>query len=316
MPIFLLNEVDGLFEHDLPLVEAWRGMNDIGKARFLMVGYSVINRMSTLGAPDSPFFNFTVGTDFGGKAISLGALSDPAAKELLDLLERGGLGLRWVSEAKKQTAYQELLQRSFCIPWVLQRYGQLLVENLESSRHDRIDYEDVAKMLKVEGGVVWQYIQAIDYSSLGYDKGTQDRVGFDIVLYTIARNRYFLGEAKVPIQDPRLRERNALDEELGFSVGDAKKIVTETLKELLFPKELQAFQQWFNALPLDQALRQLTLTLALEPDPEQHNRYGFLLHIVPLELYDRYGQADPTLDGLIAEKAAGLLNLVEYSQKV
>jgi hypothetical protein len=63
-----------------------------------------------------------------------------------------------------------------------------------------------------------------------------------------------------------LRERSALD--LGFTVGGAREAVEETMNKLLLGRrERNALENWFKKLDLDQALRLLTLTLALEPDP-------------------------------------------------
>ena len=311
LPLFLLNEVDRLFADDPDFVLAWRGMHDQGLARFVMVGYSVIGRMSTLGRPDSPFFHFTVGTDFGGKAISLGALSKEAAEGLLDLLESEPLGLRWADEQQKQAAYGKLLDHSYCIPWILQRYGQLLVERLDEERRDYITHQDAVEMIARGGSVAWQYIHSIEYGSLGSATDQMPRVGLELVLYALARSRYFLGADTPPIKHPRLRERRPLDDELGFTVDEARSIVQETIRGLLVAREYVAFEHWFDDLDLEEAFRLLTLTLALEPDPESSDRYGFLLHIVPLELYGRWKDDDPTLDNLIIRQAEKLLLTVD-----
>jgi hypothetical protein len=197
LAIFLFNEVDGLVKHNPSLIQIWRGMNDEGLARFLMVGYSVIGR---LGIPNSPFFHFTEGTHFvGDKAVALTALSPAAAESLLDLLHTSELGLDWRSEAEQKHAYALLLERSYRIPWVLQRYGQLLVQHLERRRSSIITWEDVNTVLSQgqEGNVVWQYINDIDYKSLGYREVQRAvRPGFQLILFTLARKRYFLGGHK------------------------------------------------------------------------------------------------------------------------
>jgi len=225
------------------------------------------------------------------------ALSPPAA-ERLDLLETSELGLRWESEEQKRAAYERLLDRSYRIPWVLQRYRQLLVERLERARRDTLTWDDVEHVLEREGDVVWQYMDSIDYGSLGY-RGTvrMERRGFELVLYALVRDRYLLGGPKAPIQDPRLRERRAL--ELGFTVAEAREIVEETTNQILLGRERTAFRNWFAGLGLEQALR--LLTLVLEPDPDQHDRFAFLLHIYVIELHRRFGAEDPTLDNKILD---------------
>ena len=94
-------------------------------------------------------------------------------------------------------------------------------------------------------------------------------------------------------------------------MDEARSIVQETIRGLLVAREYVAFEHWFDDLDLEEAFRLLTLTLALEPDPESSDRYGFLLHIVPLELYGRWKDDDPTLDNLIIRQAEKLLLTVD-----
>lgn len=313
LPVFLLNEIDRLVNQDEELVEFWRGMNDQGLARFIMVGYSVIGKRS-LGDPVSPFFHFTEGTDFGGKAIALAALTEQAAVGILDLLEGDALRLRWADDKQRIAGHRSLLERSHRIPWVLQRYGQLLVERMDALRSDVIRYADVEQLMKEQGDVVWHYIQEIDFSDLGLAGGQRSKIGLDLVLYCLARDRYFIQQPDAPIRDPRLRERNAL--ELGFSVEEAKNIVDETLAGLLIDREYRYFQGWFRELDLYRAFRLLTLTLTLEPDPGETDRYGFLLHILPLELAQRYDTHPSALDDLIVQQGIELLKTAQHKAPI
>ncbi len=311
--LFLLNEVDGMVHHDPRFVETWRGLNDRKFARFLMVGYSAIAK---LGNPRSPFFHFTEGTSLGGKAIPLTALLEPAARALLDVLETSELRLRWQDPEQKAKAYQLCLARSYRIPWVVQRYCQLFVERLEEQRRTVLTYADVAWVLEREGQVVWQYIDSIHYQSLGYAGREQaQRPGFKLILFTLARHRYFLGGNRAAVLDERLPERSSLSPELGFSVGEARKIVLETVDRFLLGRERDAFRLWFEGLNLSEVLRLLTLTLVLEPDPMQEGRYGFLLHILPRELQRLHGRYDPTLDELILTLGAEFLDLYQEREK-
>ena len=299
LAVFLLNEVDLLAEKDPELVILWRGLNDEGLARFVMVGYSVISRLNN---PGSPFFHFTEGNRLGGRAISLAELTRPAAENLLDLLTESDLGLRWASTEDKAQAYARLLDCSYRIPWVLQRYGQLLVEHLEREKKNDLGLIDVEQLLIAEGQVVWQYIDGIDYQSLDALRSDDPalRPGYQLVLFAMARHLYFLGDAQAPIRDPKLQARRPLD--MSFSVGEAHDVVKETLRELLLPRERDVIEAWFDRLDLNQALRLLTLTLTLEPHPRDADRYAFLLHLVPLELRQIH-ITDPTLDSLIVDKA-------------
>ena len=313
LPVFLLNEVDGLFEGDKSLIDVWRGLNDQALARFVMVGYSVIGR---LGDPVSPFFHFTEGTSYGGRAIALTALSPEAAGSLLGLLTSSDLALNWQSEEERKVAYAFLLERSYRIPWVLQYLGQQLVQRMEDQRRDVLTFNDVEMVLAREGNVVWQYMAGMNYRSLGYRGFEQaQRPGFQLVLFAIARARYFLGGSKAPIRDPRLRQRDSLAEGLGFTVGEAQEAVEQTMDQLLIGQERIVLKEWLKSLALDEALRLMTLTLALEPDPERNDRYGFLLHILPLELNRRIEQEGPTLDNLIINEAIEFLRLMRPSDK-
>ncbi|MBI4515094.1 MAG: ATP-binding protein [Deltaproteobacteria bacterium] len=320
IPVFLLNEVDELVEKDSPFIHELRGMNDDGLARFVMVGYSVISRLASQG---SPFYHFTEGSSFDRKAIVLTALSRDAGRKLLGQLEGGDLQLKWRSEAEGRAAYDTFLDRSYCIPWVLQTYGRLLVERLEADRREVLtkpDAEAVVGNAPGEDSVVWRFIENIRYDGLGYREASEEdertsprlrpetlRAGFQLVLFAVARQRYFLGGARAPIRDRRLSERSPLDKDLGFTVADARGVVKDTIRDLLRPSERPAIEDWFDRLDLEQALRLLTLTLMLEPDPAQYDRYGFLLHIVPMELARKYADADPTLDGRIVQKTTDLI---------
>lgn len=308
--VLLLNEVDGLAEHDKELLEVFRGLNDRDLARFLFVGYAVIRQ---LGEIDKPLFHFTEGLHLGGKAISLAELSPDAAERLLDQLTAPPLGLRWRSAAERKLAHAELLARSYRIPWVLQRYGKMLVEYLEEQRREEIALEDVNRLLHDNGNVVWEYINQIDYTNLGYQGSEKvQKPGFLIILYALARKFYFKGGDSAPIRDPKLPQRRALD--LGFHSGEVLEAVRESAYMLLKDDERQAFMDWFARLDLNQALKLLTLTLILEPDPVEIERYCFLLHIFPAELYRLHGQNDPTLDNLIIKETVNFLNITQLKE--
>ncbi len=300
MPLFLLNEIDLVVKDDPELIQIWRSLNDCGKARFIMVGYSVI---AQLGDLEAHLFHSTEGIQFGGKAVALTALNENAAEGVLDLLQEPPLSLRWVSEEERRQAYQLLLQRSYRIPWVLQRYCQLLVYRLEEQVRDSLGIEDIACLLNQEGNVVWEYIEGIDYDRLGYT-GQNKRLqtsGFKLVLYALARAKYFQQGAKALIRDPELNRKAALD--FSFTIGEAREAVLSGIGELLLVHEKQVLEDWLASLDWKQSFRLLTLTLILEPDPIDSDRFAFLLHIFPQELNRLYGDKDPMLNDLIVQTA-------------
>jgi hypothetical protein len=305
-PVLLLNEIDGLLTKSPDFIASWRGLNDRPLARFLMVGYSAIG---ALGIPDSPFFHFTEGNRFENKALVLGALSKGEGARILDQLETT-LGVRWESNRDKDLSYKLCLDRSYRIPWVLQRYAHLLVEYLENARKESLtlSFQEVERVVETEGRVVWNYIEGIDYKSLGFGRDENaSRPGFQLVLVAVARKKYFLGGANAPIRDPHLAERSPLSKEFVFSVGEAREIVKGTIANLLMGKERQIVERWFDGLDLEKAFRLLTLTLMLEPAPLQDRSYGFLLHILPRELHQLRAQDDPSLDTLFVNHAVEFL---------
>jgi hypothetical protein len=307
LPVFFFNEIDGLARVEA-VVGEWRRLNEQGKARFVMAAYSAV---AELGAPESPFFHFTEGLSFGGRAIAPTALSPTAAENLLALLTGSELGLKWTSAEDRAAAHEQLIERSYRIPWVLQYYCRLLLQRLEVERRATLGLDDVAFMLRDEGDVVWRYIDQIQYETLGSTTTeAARRPGLLLVLYCLARQRYFLGGRAAPIRDERLAEREPLAPELGFTVDEAREVVKNTVASLLVGREKIDVLSWFDRLELDRALRLLTLTLTIEPDPAQAARYAFLRNILPRELQRKYGSKDPTLDLLIVDTAVRLLRFL------
>ena len=108
--------------------------------------------------------------------------------------------------------------------------------------------------------------EEIDYRSLGHHGSPEAlRLGFHLVLYALARHKYFLGGERAPILQPGLRGKDS--SALSFTVAEARDVVEKTLGEILQGAQLGTFVQWFAELDLERAFRLLTLTLALEPDP-------------------------------------------------
>lgn len=317
LALFLFNEVDGLAAHDTALIKNWRSLNDLGLAHFIMTGYSVIGQ---LGHPAADFFHFTEGTYYDGKAIALTSLSEEAARLILDLLEDSDLKLGWRTEDEKQQAYQLLLSHSYRIPWVLQTYGRLLVELLEEQRRTVLSLDDVTSLLQNKGRIVWNYIENIDFSKLDSDVSSNEnqdltkkvsnaqRDGLLVILYALVRQKYALHDANA-LKDETIQQRNALD--LAFTDAEVNTLVEKTIAELpLVDKEKEKWTEWYQNLNLTKTLRLLTLTLILEPDPVIVNRYAFLLHIFPVEVYKQYGKNDPYLENLLTETISNFLHLI------
>lgn len=316
MPIFLINEIDGLALHDIEVLKEWRALHESNHARFVMTAYATV---SHFGNPESPFFNWTIGPEYSGQAITLAQLSSDGARDLLGMLTGQELGLQWASKEEHEKAMKALLDRSYRIPWVLQVFGQKLVERMEANPERRgiLTFADVEDLLKKEGNIVWRYFQEIQYSSLGLDeiRASQgpgyraQRPGYQLVLFSLVHSRYFTGDEPL-VQDPEFYYRDPLDEGIGFTVAEARSIVKSTLAKLLIPREKKIVEGWFDRLDLERTLPLLTLTLMLEVDPKRKDRFGFLMHILPRELL-RESDDLRGLEDLIINKAAEFLTLVQ-----
>lgn len=321
LPILMLNEIDLLLERSPTFLASLRAYNDAGSARFLMVGYTLA--LHGLREPGSPLFHFTQGLHHGDKAIALAALDEQPARGLIDLLEVPPLSLSWQG-GEKDAAYALLLDRSYRIPWVLQSYCHALIARLETTQREQLSLNDVGYVVAGGSDVLRQYFDMLEVSvsvravqrqdAASHDAGLRPNApqgarelvksGLRVVLTALARERYFVSkDAGDPaIHDPRLARRLPLSGGLGFTVGEARQIVVDTMRELLVGEERRAMAAWFGLLDLLEAFRELTLTLYLEPDPGHDERFGFLLHIYPRELAMTYA-ADPTLDKLFVDQA-------------
>lgn len=96
-----------------------------------------------------------------------------------------------------------------------------------------------------------------------------------------------------------------------FLLGPADDVIARLVTGEAPGQERIALKEWLVKLDLDDALRRLTL--ALEPDPERNDRYGFLLYILPLELNRRIEREGPTLANLIIDEAIEFLRLMRHS---
>ena len=309
--VFLLNEIDSIVKHDSNFVSSWRSLNDEKKARFVMVGYNTLN---LVGDPNEHFFHFTQGTAYENKAVPLRQLEPSAARRIPQLLEIPELGLTWISDQERELALDLLLDRSYRIPWVLQTYCQKIVEKMNEDQSDVMTHKMVADLVRAdrESPIVWQYIENIDFRRLSEGKGDQAfPLALKLILYSMARDRYFLGGLNAPIRDKNLNGRDALSKPFNFSTAEAFDAINRTMKIILFQDEFRAVKKYFENFELNNALRLLTLTLLLESDSFKADRYGFLLHILPLELNRHYQENDPTLDGVILKLAVDLFQYLK-----
>lgn len=312
LPVLLINEVDGVARRR-EIVGGWRRLSELDQARFVLTAYTAVTE---LGNPKSQFFNWTVGDSFDRRAIAPTALSVQAAEDLIDLLTKGELELRWADEEQQRRGVRALLDRSYRIPWVLQYFGHQLLRHLEANAESDLTLDAVNAVLDLHENVVWDHIFNLDYQSLARGGPRAGRrPGYRLVLFCLARQRYLLGGSQAPIRDSRLSERSPLADGLGFTVGEAREIVKSTVAQLLLDQEEVIVGRWFDQLDLEHALNLLTLTLTVEPDTGQSGRYGFLMHILPRELYRLFGRTDPTLDTLIAGTATELLRFMDIKKE-
>lgn len=323
-PVFLFNEIDRLLHGTPSVFERFRALHEQRQARFVMVGYAVA--LHAMENAIGSLHHFTEGLATGERAITLKGLADGPARALIDLLERAPLELQWKDDAQRVHGYDLLLDRSYRIPWLLQSMCRDLVLRLERERRDVLTSDDVDAVVGQGSPALWQYLTELDYDVLGLpdaDRGVLGlrssegthrrsnieralwRPGVQLVLLALARERYFLGQGGAPpaIGRADLAHRSPLADPLGFTIADATEVVHDALRQILLPHEQRPVREWFDRLNLRDLFRMLTLTLVVEPDPLNADRFGFLLHIYPRELHRRLYALDPHLDGKFADQA-------------
>ena len=306
-PVFLLNEIDRLLQCDAGVFERFRAFHDLG-ARFVMVGYAEV--LEKLRDVNHPLYNFCDGTHYGHKAIALAGLTEPPARQIIDLLESSDLALRWRREQDKRHGYRRLMEESYGIPWLLQRLCHTLVERLEEERRDEIEARDVDWVVSKVGHPMWEYIQGIDFSRVVADEAEEIRgPAVQLLLYAVARERYFRGSP--PPIDIILRG-GIPRTDLSFTVAQARDIALATIDELLVGGERRTVRRWFDDTNLWRIFWQLTLTHLLEPDRGDAERFAFLLHILPRELQRHYAEEDPTLDQTFIDRAAEFWRILNH----
>lgn len=330
-PVFFFNEVDNLLYNEPAIFNRFRGFHDKG-ARFVMVGYAEV--IFSLRELQSAFFNFCEGTHYDKKAIALANLDVEPARQLMDLLEGRDLALRWKSKEDQQKGYDTLLDESYRIPWLLQRLCHMLVERMEQEDRDTIQHRDVEQVVRKADHPMWQYIQGIDFSRIGLPRqgerqgdGRQDASeqirgpAIFLLLLSIVRQRYFLYPddpcARRPV-DLLHEKRGLIGVDTGFTITEARDIALATINDLLVGGERTAAREWFDSVDMHRIFWELTLTHLIEPDPNDAERFSFLLHILPRELHRQYGDEDVTLDRVFVDKAAEfwrILNRLQGNEK-
>jgi S1-C subfamily serine protease len=312
LPVFLLNEIDSLLVHAPTLFAQIRALDENGRARFLMVGYTAA--LAACHDVRSPFFSFVSGLDFGFRALWLGELSEDAARRLIDVLEGDELGLRW-NKDDKEPGSRLLLQASYRIPWLVQSLCHRVVERLDEDGRDVIFASDVESIVSTDGSAVESYFAHIPrgiVTALAPELSPYDPwKSIQLLLLAVARQRYFLAG---PFTESRWIDYNTLDtvspagSDLGFTVVEAQRLAMEAIEDMLPAPDVRRVAELWRAVELHDAFRALTLSMMLQPDPDQGDRFGFFRHIYPQSLARLAGDTgDPTLDRMLVEKLVEVL---------
>lgn len=275
-PVCLMNEIDALLEHAPDVLWALRGLSDRGELHFIMTGYGAA--LWALDDLKSPLFHWTHGLG-ADKAILLGPLAASDAREIVRRLEMEPCELTW-AERERDEATAHLIDRSFGIPWVLQRLCLGVLERVTRAGRDVVFFDDVRAV--VAGSPL---LDSYDKSRLGSLLGLGvDRESFDDA---VAR-------AGVASCVKRLYFDTGLVDEPGlgrqpppaFSPADFCQYLLESLPDFCGPVERDLVETALRPYPFSRLLDALTLTNFVVPETsiEGHRQYAFTRHILPLEI--------------------------------
>jgi hypothetical protein len=301
-PIVFINEADGLCADDPEFLWRLRALTEGDRAacQFVFCGYQrAYNSTRQVG---HPFFHFTQGKT-GDKAFILGALQPHAAEQLIAKLEAEPLGLRWASREIKERGYRLLLERSHCIPILLQHHCQALVEWLHRERRTVIAREDVEAAFPGQGSPAWDYIQSTRPGLPGAN-GQRTQSWIDLVLGVIVLNRY---------PDPATLGRDGArvpSTSIDFSALAARREVRACASRPFTREECERLDEAFRAEAYEELLEALTLTVLVAPVPGGDRAYHFPGHIYPIELHAFLSRTGTTIEDYLLKKLADISELL------
>ncbi len=283
VPVFFLNEIDGLLAHDLPFLERLRGLSEENDgARLVMVGYHLV--AESLDDSRSPFFHWTTGR-LSEKAFNLAELSDEEALELVDRLESPPLSLSWDSAQERERGRHLILDLSYRIPWVIQQICARLVRLLDEERRINLRADDLRRVT-VSDRPVLRELERTDFASLvGRPPGepVTNLLARALVL-AMTNDLYF--HDRPAAANPRIQDESPAFH--AFTSAEARETLDRQIRGLFGREERTRVQAALGAFPIDRLLRNLCLTLYLAPVEGSSGggepRFCFRNHIYPLEL--------------------------------
>lgn len=304
IPLFFINEIQGVVVNDPGFVEELRSLWDSHGARFVMTAYPEVGRY--LRDSNSALYHMTSGPG-GEKAFLLGALPEHEALELVDKLELEPLELRWRSPEDQVRGRQLILRYTYSVPWVIQDLCARLVRRLDEDHRSVLTEDDVQSLADTVHPLL-DFLDALDFSP--HLPGVPRQIvpmTARLILTALARERYF-GSDK-PIEDPSLQAQ--APGHYGFTGFEAMEILSKVFREDAGGEDdVRNLTTFFQGIDLEGFFRGLSLTLIMAPVRGRMARGGptfcFQSHIYPLELR-RAGQRGQPVEDRLVELLLGLI---------
>jgi hypothetical protein len=306
MAVFLLNEVDGLLETDDPLVAGFRGLHDSGAARFVLV--SSVMALAALQDARGPLYHMTSGLA-GDRAINLSELREADAQALLDKLEGPPLELTWFSDKEREAGRALLIERTYCVPWVIQERCGALVTRLDQSGRTTIRLDDVRFVTDDEPLLAG--FENLDVSR-AVDEAHRPAAN------SIARMALDAAAQALYFRPGTVRDSPTLQaidpETLSFTSTRVLELLRDLVHSLLPPREADQLWKRVERFPFERVLLAHCLTVVLatyrrEKDVERH--YYFPQHLYPRVLYSHYTRTGETPE----DRCIGHLSTLEARWK-
>ncbi|HEX7182766.1 MAG TPA: ATP-binding protein [Thermoanaerobaculia bacterium] len=281
LPVVLINEIDSLVIEDPPFLGALRGSSDEAGVRFVITGFNAARQ----AAEEGVFRHWVHGLG-DEPAVVLGPLEHEAALELLDQLERPGLGFRWGYQARNP-ARELILERTYRLPWLLQALCFRLVQVLAESGRGELTLDDVSTVLDSYPRL-WETLESqIEGASRALGRPAAAlAVRFALHAFVIDR---WLSEAGPAPFDARQIPSIVFDALSRLSIATPE---SERLRGYLadFPFRDMAF-----------LLSDVTLLLRRRVEPSEPSvEYSFFEGIYPKELLREVGGYEGVMDRLIS----------------
>ncbi len=276
--------------------------------RLVLVGYGPV--AWHLSNPSSPLYHLTTG--IGGSAfVELSILEPDAARVLVDRLTAPPLALVWETRADETRGVQELLDRTYRVPWVLQSVCGTLVERLAGAGRGTIRLDDVRRAL--ERVSLMDDLERVDFALLlGVGRRQRDlaRAGGLWILRLLVVQRYFAPPRLVD----QLGQRLVSSVEASFTLVEAREWLRRDLARAdLGGAKRTAIERWLADQDLGRLFHGLALTLVLaEVERDGSKAFWFRDHIYPRERRRLAGRGGRSAEDLVGDARTAFEELIAF----